>query len=860
MSKFTYAQISPSHRLSISSLSSLSSDSQTFLTFTDPPPSTYPTIPSSYSPTSTDLVYGVLLLQYSLLPYSNWTKDDSKELCDKVNALKLKSPFPPLSKLNPQTPPPLTPSILSHLNPTSLPVPPTLETLSLLLPPLSTLTHECNLKVLLTLLEMTRTSTDLGTTFDERRFGESNSKGCQYYSEIGRLLLSSTPLLSTSNPTFSLPNQDLPDIYGSLYDATLLLTSTFTNEINTFTFNKSLTNNMSYFVSEIKMKLDITSMEISYDNIMKYYEENKEKQNDTKDIQVDEKEQKEDPRKAKEFEGKSEAQITKILKKRAEKEAKAAAKAAAKALKKSGSTSSIPSLISNVLSTLSSTPLDDSTFPSLPLLSSSQTALSLILSSAPISRKPKVAKGMRDYLPSQMKIRQKAFEIIRGVFGTHGAVEIDTPIMELKSTLTGKYGEDTKLIYDLADQGGESLALRYDLTVPFARFLALNSVGKIKRFHIGKVYRRDQPQMAKGRYREFYQCDFDIAGVYPRMVADAECICVAAEILEALPIGEFMIKVNHRKLLDAILEVCGVGPDKFRTICSAVDKLDKEPWEVVKIEMIEKGITETVADKIGTFVLQKSEKTPFDLLDKLTSSNAFGSHIGASTALEDLRLMFTYLSSMGCLPYLSFDLSLARGLDYYTGCIYEAVSLSGITGSIGGGGRYDGLAGRFCGEDIPCVGVSVGIERVFTIMEKKLKDEKQVANVQVLVASTSSNDSATCRKFEVAKRMWKGQISAEVSTMKLKMAIQDALARNVPYVIVVGDEEWERGKVKVKVLETKEEEEVDLKEIGEFLKERGATAGGGGGEKSEEKGEIKKSASVGKSKKVFAWGEKDFIR
>ena len=158
-----------------------------------------------------------------------------------------------------------------------------------------------------------------------------------------------------------------------------------------------------------------------------------------------------------------------------------------------------------------------------PLAFASQvTALLDTLSSGGARRKPKIAKGTRDFEPAQMRVRQEAFETIRKVFNVHGAVEIDTPVFELKETLTGKYGEDTKLIYDLADQGGEILALRYDLTVPFARFLAMHPIGNIKRFHIAKVYRRDNPQLARGRYREFYQCDFDVAGTYMPMVADAE--------------------------------------------------------------------------------------------------------------------------------------------------------------------------------------------------------------------------------------------------------------------------------------------------------------------------------------------------
>jgi len=423
-----------------------------------------------------------------------------------------------------------------------------------------------------------------------------------------------------------------------------------------------------------------------------------------------------------EFAGLSEAQIVKILKKRAEKEAKAAAK---KAIKQSNSASegTVP-MVSifgsgsmGVISILEKYhyKLDDN------VASRIDTLIQGMLSGG-AQRKPKIPKGTRDYLPEQMMIRDQAFQIIRRVFKSHGAVEIDTPVFELKETLTGKYGEDSKLIYDLADQGGELLALRYDLTVPFARFLSLNSVGNIKRFHIGKVYRRDQPALSRGRYREFYQCDFDIAGVYARMVTDSECICVACEILASLPIGDFGIKLNHRRLLDAILDLCGVPSDRFRTICSAVDKLDKESWTDVRREMVEdKGLKPEVADKIGTFVLRKG--SPWEMYNSLMGSEVFGKHTGALEAMEDLRILFSYLEAMDKLKYISFDLSLARGLDYYTGVIYEAVCMNGNTqvGSIGGGGRYDNLVSMFqeSSKVTPCVGVSVGIERVFTLMEER---------------------------------------------------------------------------------------------------------------------------------------------
>mmetsp|Transcript_14171 Transcript_14171/g.16041 ORF Transcript_14171/g.16041 Transcript_14171/m.16041 type:complete len:991 (+) Transcript_14171:123-3095(+) len=551
-----------------------------------------------------------------------------------------------------------------------------------------------------------------------------------------------------------------------------------------------------------------------------------------------------------EFEGMSEGKKNKILKKRREKEAKAAKKAAKTGKVEinmfgagtmavvstflSSFSTDDPAILSSFLSTDNDGPtlnenariktilFHENTFAQI------ETILSSLLSGG-IQRKPKIAKGTRDYLPEQMMIRDQAFQIIRRVFKSHGAVEIDTPVFELKETLTGKYGEDSKLIYDLADQGGELLALRYDLTVPFARFLSLNNVGNIKRFHIGKVYRRDQPQLSKGRYREFYQCDFDIAGSYGRMVPDSECLCVASEILASLPIGDFGIKLNHRRLLDAILDLCGVPADKFRTICSAVDKLDKEPWSEVKREMVEdKGLEADVADKIGVFVVQKGK--PWDMYNSLMDTKVFGTHKGALNAMEDLRILFEYLDAMDKLKYISFDLSLARGLDYYTGVIYEAVCMNGNTqvGSIGGGGRYDTLVSMFqeAGNNTPCVGVSVGIERVFTLMEERLRQEQggsiKQPNVKVLIAQAGEN--MMLERMKLAKLLWDSNISAEFNQKenpKLTSEITNALDRNIPFMVIIGDEEAKEKKCKVKDLNARTEETVDQKSLVAILRQKG---------------------------------------
>ncbi|KAF1777863.1 Histidine-tRNA ligase [Phytophthora cactorum] len=443
------------------------------------------------------------------------------------------------------------------------------------------------------------------------------------------------------------------------------------------------------------------------------------------------------------------------------------------------------------------------------------------LGSGGARRKPKIAKGSQDFLPHQMALREKIFNKIRMVFKRHAGVEIETPVFELKETLTGKYGEDSKLIYDLADQGGELLALRYDLTVPFARFMALHSPGNIKRYHIARVYRRDNPQMARGRFREFYQCDFDIAGTYAPMLPDAEVLSIVPEL------GPVKVKLSHRLLLDAILAICGVPADKFRTTCSAIDKLDKEPWSEVRREMVEeKDIPEAVADRIEPFVCKVG--SPRELHAQLVKENMFGDNVNARRAMDDLALLFNYLEAMGVLDFISFDLSLARGLDYYTGLIYEFVLTSPEhhVGSIAAGGRYDNLVGMFSATDqqIPCVGVSLGIERIFGILQAHA--EKQSANAgppsQVLVASTS-NDLMMPR-LELCKQLWLANISAEVmqtENPKFIKQLHYALERGTPYMVVIGEDELAKGVVKVKDMASKDEVTVPRSDVVAELLRRG---------------------------------------
>lgn len=279
-------------------------------------------------------------------------------------------------------------------------------------------------------------------------------------------------------------------------------------------------------------------------------------------------------------------------------------------------------------------------------LLSLKSKLSLLDGEAPQKFVLKAPKGTRDFGPENMALRNDVINKITTIFKRHGAVAIDTPIFELKEVLTGKYGEDSKLIYDLADQGGEMLSLRYDLTVPFARYLAMNKITNIKRYHIAKVYRRDNPAMTKGRYREFFQCDFDIAGQYDPMIPEIECMSVGYEVLKTLDVGDFRIKINHRLLLDGLFEACKIPADSFRTVCSSIDKLDKESWDTVRREIIdEKGVPAEKADKIGAYVRQSGTVKLVEQL--LNDQFLIENSKSAKKGLDDLTLILRYCDIYG---------------------------------------------------------------------------------------------------------------------------------------------------------------------------------------------------------------------
>jgi histidyl-tRNA synthetase len=469
-----------------------------------------------------------------------------------------------------------------------------------------------------------------------------------------------------------------------------------------------------------------------------------------------------------------------------------------------------------------------------------------------------------------MVVRDKIFSTITEVFKRHGGVTIDTPVFELREILAGKYGEDSKLIYDLADQGGEICSLRYALTVPFARFLAMNkSISNIKRYHIAKVYRRDQPAMTKGRMREFYQCDFDIAGTYDPMLPDAEILRIICEVFEGLGWnGAYTIKLNHRKILDGIFQVCGVPEEKIRTISSAVDKLDKLPWADVRKEMTEeKGLDGEVADRIGEWVVQKGK---VDLLEKLRSNESLAANESMKQGMTDLGLLFEYLEAFGVLEQVSFDLSLARGLDYYTGIIYEVVTEGSApsttpgqqdqapkpkkkskgkegegededrsndptvgVGSVAAGGRYDNLVGMFSGKtQIPCVGISFGVDRIFSITKARMAADNalEVRNNEVDVYVMAFGSKGFVKeRMQICSQLWEAGIKAEFFYKvkpKVPQQFKAAEVNGVPFAIFLGDDEVASGKVKIKEMGLKDghpEKEgilVDLKDMAREVKLR----------------------------------------
>jgi len=447
----------------------------------------------------------------------------------------------------------------------------------------------------------------------------------------------------------------------------------------------------------------------------------------------------------------------------------------------------------------------------------------------------KTPKGTRDYVGGDKILIERIIAKTEDVYKTRGGIPLDTPVFELKGTLTSKYGEDSKLIYDLAEQGGEECALRYDLTVPLARYLAQTKTVKIKRYQTGKVYRRDQPALNKGRYREFYQCDFDIVGEYEYMTADAEIVSAGCEIMrmfgEELGKG-FEVRINTRGLVNAMMEACGVEESLRRTAGSSIDKLDKAPWEMVAAEMREKGVEEGTVGKLREYV---GKKGPLSIISELKKTRLVEIESGRE-ALGELERLYELLVLYGVDENVVVDLSLIRGLDYYTGVLIEG-GFEGVEGSIVAGGRYDNLVRSLMeteeerakrgGEEklqIKCVGISLGVSRLYSLLER----EKKTSYTEVMVCSTG--EGLLEERVRVCACLRKEGIKAEYfmgATKNFQRQSEYAYAQGIGTVLLVGRKEIEENTCQIITGDSQNREKITVErsKLAETL--RGILGSGG---------------------------------
>jgi len=444
--------------------------------------------------------------------------------------------------------------------------------------------------------------------------------------------------------------------------------------------------------------------------------------------------------------------------------------------------------------------------------------------------KPATLKGTRDFLPKEVHRRNYIFNTIREVFQLYGYEPIETPTMESLSTLTGKYGEEgDRLIFKILNNGEflnnldpaileekdykkiipsiSKRALRYDLTVPFARFVVQHRNDlqlPFKRYQIQPVWRADRPQ--KGRYNEFYQCDVDVVGSKSLMY-EAELVKIYDEIYTRLKIKSEIL-VNNRKVLQGIADAAGIS-NLFVEMTVAIDKLDKIGEEKVIAEMEKKGIT---AEQAGVVMILIKCTT----LDELQSSFE-NSEVGL-LGIKELRAFHQYLDQTETTNKITFDPSLARGLNYYTGCIFEVKALEAEIGSIGGGGRYDDLTSVFGMKDLSGVGISFGAARMYDVMlELDLFPEEITKTTQVLFASF--DEESHVLSFKLANELRKKNISVDVYPESVKMKKQLTYANNkqIPYVIVVGEEERNSGIFVLKNMDTGEQNRLTIEQIAEAL-------------------------------------------
>ena len=447
-----------------------------------------------------------------------------------------------------------------------------------------------------------------------------------------------------------------------------------------------------------------------------------------------------------------------------------------------------------------------------------------------MAQKPSIPKGTRDFAPAEMMRRQYIFETIKSVFRTYGFAPLETPSMENLSTLLGKYGDEgDKLLFKILNSGDyakglseEELqsaskicekGLRYDLTVPFARYVVQHNnelTFPFKRYQIQPVWRADRPQ--KGRYREFYQCDVDVIGTNS-LLCEVELVEIVERVFRKLGI-RVLLKMNNRKILFGIAESIGHA-DKMMDITVAIDKLDKIGLDNVKAELLERGLDEAAISKLQPILeMSGTNDEKLALLESVLAQSETG-----MKGIEEMKTIFAYLKSMNVDLEVELDLSLARGLNYYTGAIFEVKALDYTIGSICGGGRYDDLTGIFGLKGLSGVGISFGADRIYDVM-CGLDLYPEEVNFSTRVIFTNLGKDEELATLPILRSLREAGIAAEIypDQAKMKKQMEYANRRSIPYVVIIGSQELEAGMATVKDMRSGEQQKIAFAELAEHLK------------------------------------------
>ncbi len=434
---------------------------------------------------------------------------------------------------------------------------------------------------------------------------------------------------------------------------------------------------------------------------------------------------------------------------------------------------------------------------------------------------PRLPRGMRDIIPQKMLQRRYVMRVIENVFERFGFEPLQTPALELAQTLMGKYGPDAeKLIYDARHrEGKEDLALRYDLSVPLSRVVAMNPqlTKPFKRYQIAPVWRAERPQ--KGRYREFYQCDADIVGT-SSMLADAEIIAMIFTILSELGFQEFVTKLNNRQVLTALGEYSGVPPALLGGLYRAIDKLEKIGRDAVREEMVKNQIPDEAVEKILDLVA-----LPFDDLNAWREK--FRAYPRGLQGIDELEQLLQFTREMGVNPArIQVDLTMVRGLEYYTGPIFETVVTEPKIGSLTGGGRYDGLIGLFSKNSLPATGTTIGIERIIDVMDELNMFPPNLGKTVTQILVTVFDDKTRATSVALAMELRAAGINTEVwyDADGLGKQLKYAAAKAIPFALIAGPDEIAANIATLRDLETGEQTQIARAEIAMRVREKFAAS------------------------------------